>query len=747
MTAPLVDWLRGQDDETLAALLRLRPDLAVPPPADLTVLATRAGIRASVHRASDDLDTVALAVLEALVVADADHVAAERAEIARLLGPDVTAEALDAALAALRARALAWGPDEGLRVVPAARDVVPAYPGNLGRRAGGPAASSELPKSIAGLPPEERRVLDALIAGPPIGRSRSAAEPDSPVGRLLAKGLLIRLDTETVELPQQVGIALRGERPMGRIDATPPPLSTRERPVGQVDATAGGAAMELLRRVERLIELWGSAPPTVLRSGGLGVRDLRRTARELETDEAGAALIVEVALAADLLGQSDSPNPDWLPTSAADAWLAAGVEQRWVALARAWLELPRLPGLVGRRDDADRPINALSETLRRPVAPRDRRRVLSALADLPPGTAVTTPEALGDLLAWRAPRRGGRLRDEIVRWTLEEGTLLGAVALDALAEPGRALLAAPPGENGPVVAALRAVLPEPVETVLLQADLTAVAPGPLVTWLARELQLMADVESAGGATVYRFTEASVRRALDAGRSPADLKELLEARSSTPVPQALTYLVEDVGRRHGRLRGGVASAFLRSDDEVLLSEVLAHPETASLELRRIAPTVAVSPVALAELLDGLRAAGFSPAAEDASGGVLDLGPRGARTDPRRPRSRAVLADPSEERIDAVVTKMRAGDALAAARRGAGNAMPANGSSHTLATLQEAARARRQVWIGYVDGHGVQGERVLAPLTVGGGIVEGRDAVDGEVYRLPLHRITRIALIES
>jgi len=59
MPTPLVDWLRAQDDETLADLLRLRPDLAVPPPADLTVLATRAGIRASVHRACDELDTVA----------------------------------------------------------------------------------------------------------------------------------------------------------------------------------------------------------------------------------------------------------------------------------------------------------------------------------------------------------------------------------------------------------------------------------------------------------------------------------------------------------------------------------------------------------------------------------------------------------------------------------------------------------------------------------------------------------------
>ena len=103
MSTPLVDWLRAQDDATLAALVRLRPDLTVPPPADLTVLATRAGVRASVHRACDDLDTPTLAVLEALVVADADQTPVPRAEMARLLGPDVPGDALDTALATLRA--------------------------------------------------------------------------------------------------------------------------------------------------------------------------------------------------------------------------------------------------------------------------------------------------------------------------------------------------------------------------------------------------------------------------------------------------------------------------------------------------------------------------------------------------------------------------------------------------------------------------------------------------------------------
>ncbi|MCW0216108.1 MAG: helicase-associated domain-containing protein, partial [Pseudonocardia sp.] len=641
MPTSLVDWLRAQDDETLAALLRLRPDLAVPPPGDFTVLATRAAIRASVHRACDDLDTVTLAVLEALVLVDADSEPADRAGVAHLLGPDVPARALTASLAALRARALVWGEDHELRLVPAARDVVPHYPGNLGRRASGPAASSELPALLAAVVPEEQRVLDALIAGPPIGRSRSASDPSSPVGRLLTRGLLVRIDPETVELPLQVGVALRGDRPMGPIDATPPDPDTVARQPSVVDGTAGGAALELLRKVERLLEYWGRVPPPVLRSGGLGVRELRRAAREMEVDEPTAALLIEILLAADLIGESDSPNPEWTPTTAVDVWSVGGPEHRWAVLARAWLEMPRLPGLVGRRDDQDRPINVLSETLRRPLTVRDRRRVLNALADLPAGTSVRNPGGLADLLAWRAPRRGGRLRDEMVAWTLSEATVLGIVALDAITSPGRALLAALPEDPSPVVAALRATLPEPVDKILLQADLTAVAPGPLVPDLARELALLADVESGGGATVYRFTDASIRRALDAGRSASDVKSLLETHSSTPMPQGLTYLVEDVARRHGRLRGGIASAFLRSDDEVLLSEVIAHPQNASLELRRIAPTVAVSPVPLAELMDGLRAAGFSPAAEDASGGVLDLGVKGARTDPRRPR-RAAMA---------------------------------------------------------------------------------------------------------
>ncbi|WP_260471050.1 helicase-associated domain-containing protein, partial [Streptomyces sp. RP5T] len=95
---------------------------------------------------------------------------------------------------------------------------------------------------------------------------------------------------------------------------------------------------------------------------------------------------------------------------------------------------------------------------------------------------------------------------------------------------------------------LAPLLPEPPDHVLLQADLTAVAPGPLQRSLAEVLDVLADVESKGGATVYRFTPGSVRRALDAGQSASDLHAFLAAHARTPVPQPLTYLIDDVARR-------------------------------------------------------------------------------------------------------------------------------------------------------------------------------------------------------
>jgi hypothetical protein len=750
----LIDWLRAQDDQTLAALLVARPDLATPPPADMSVLAARAATRASVSRAAEGLDTFTLAVLDALIVTDADTAPVPVSRVVDTVGPDATEARVRDALDVLTRLALAWGADE-IAVVPAAREAGGTFPAGLGR----PSAAldgADIPALLADLAEPERRMLTTLAHGSPLGRTKDAnvavplAEARTPVQRLLAMGLLLRRDAETVELPRQVALAIRGDSPLGSVKLTEPTLNTKQHKASTVDATGAGEALEFLRRAETLVKLWSTEPPPVLKAGGLGVRDLRKLARDLDTDERGAGLVVEVLFGAGMVADSASATtPEWLPTTLVDPWLVASPPNQWATLAAAWLDLPRLPGLAGVRDAKDKVLAPLSDDLRRPPAPTERRRILSALAELRGGSGVASPDDLAAVLAWRAPRRGGRLRDEIVRWTLAEATTLGLVALGGMTAAGRALLE----DGGPATAAKRMAdsMPEPLDHVLVQADLTVVAPGPLEPVLAADMAAVADVESAGSATVYRVTDASVRRALDAGRTAEELHELFRTRSRTPVPQGLTYMIDDVSRRHGRLRGGTATSFLRCDDPVLLAEVAAHPAAARLELRRIAPTVLVSPVPLGDVLEELRGAGFAPVAEDAHGQVLDLRPAGLRLPaPARPR-RTVSGALSPERAQAMVDQLRSGDMAAGTRRGRTVSLAAGtgatDTAATLALLREAIEQHSQVWIDFVDSRGVASQRVVDPFRVGGGVLEGRDVTHGAVRQYPLHRITSASLVES
>ncbi|MET7450734.1 helicase-associated domain-containing protein [Streptomyces sp. NPDC005574] len=298
---------------------------------------------------------------------------------------------------------------------------------------------------------------------------------------------------------------------------------------------------------------------------------------------------------------------------------------------------------------------------------------------------------------------------------------------------------------------LAPLLPEPLEHVLLQADLTAVAPGPLRRPLADVLDVLGDVESKGGATVYRFTPASVRRALDAGRSASDLQSFLAAHSRTPVPQPLAYLIDDVARRHGHLRVGAASAYVRCDDDAQLSEILADKRAAGLGLRRLAPTVLAAQADPGTLLEGLRAMGFAPAAESAEGDVLIARAHAHRTPPRTAPEPVPEGPPVPDAtlLSAAIRAVRAGDLAATAPRRpsaapvAGGELPRTSSAETLATMQAAVLTGEALWIGYVNAEGAASQRVIAPVRVEGGFVTAYDHTADEVRTYPLHRVTGVA----
>jgi hypothetical protein len=457
----------------------------------------------------------------------------------------------------------------------------------------------------------------------------------------------------------------------------------------------------------------------------------------------------------------------FLPTKAYDLWRARGIAHRWEALVRSWLSMTRQPGLVGQRDERDRPINALSPEAERPGAPQARREALTALAELLPGTGPAVDDVIG-LLAWRAPRRA-RGRGSAHRDALDAAAMLGVSALGAITSYARPLLDGtgpddidplgirPGGGVVPIgegIRVLDALLPPPVDHVLLQADLSVVVPGPPEPELATELDLIADAESA---SMHRVTAGSVRRALDAGYSAGDLHALFRRRSRTPVPQGLTYLIDDVARQHGALRAGSAGSYLRSDDAALIAEALADKRLAGLSLRRLAPTVLISPMPAARLLSVLREAGFTPVAEDA-GGVTVLSRPKARRAPARTPGYARIIDQaaapalSGPRLAGVVEQIRHGDRVhRAARRPPVSVRAADGASasglamvqahgQAMAVLQQAVRDKARVWVGYVDAHGSNLSRLVRPVSLSAGYLRAEDDRTETLHTFALHRIT-------
>ncbi|MFH8578736.1 helicase-associated domain-containing protein [Streptomyces zaomyceticus] len=630
--------------------------------------------------------------------------------------------------------------------------------------------------------PDALAVLDRLVWGPPYGEV--TANPAPPVRWLRDRGLLLPVSPRTMVLPREVALHLRG----GRAHRAPEPLAPelgvqREYRPQVVDNAAAGQAQLALATVEELLKSWDRGGPQVLRAGGLAVRDLKRTAAALDVPEETAAFWLELCYAAGLLASDGEADERYAPTPAYDDWLDLPPAERWAVLVSPWLTATRAPGLVGGQDAKGRTLSVLGPDLDRAAAPEVRHRVLGLLATLPPGSAVE-PESLFARLRWERPLRGaaqaraedaeaqagavpGDLRSRLARWTLAEAELLGLTGRGALSGPARALLnlplaeaasAAEPGGGveltvaaGRAATLLAPLLPEAVDHVLLQADLTAVAPGPLRRPLADALAVLADVESKGGATVYRFTPGSVRRALDSGQTATDLHEFLKAHSRTPVPQPLAYLVDDVARRHGHLRVGAASAYVRCDDDTVLGEILADRRSSSLGLRRIAPTVLAAQTDPASLLEGLRSMGYAPAAESAEGDVLITRADAYRTGTRTAPVPVPDGPPAPDAtlLGAAVRAIRAGDRAATVVRKepaaptAAGSLPRTSAAETLATVQAAAMTGSAVWIGYVNAEGAASQRVIAPVRVEGGFVTGYDHTADEVRTYPLHRITGVA----
>jgi len=221
-----------------------------------------------------------------------------------------------------------------------------------------------------------------------------------------------------------------------------------------------------------------------------------------------------------------------------------------------------------------------------PAAAELRAALIAAAAD-PTASTVDDPTALAELAIWQRPYAFGdpatAPERAIACW--QEAALLGVTGAGAVTDVGRALL-----DGADDVTGVLGDVGTTQRTVRVQADLTAVVAGSPHADLTALLDLAANAESRGVARTWRFSPASVRRALDAGHTADSLLDALTKAAAGELPQPLRYLIADVVRRHGSVRATAVACCLRSDDATLLGEIAADRRLRTLGLRPLAPTV-------------------------------------------------------------------------------------------------------------------------------------------------------------
>lgn len=714
MSSPsFAEELRGRGDTSLAELFAARPDLLSPVPSDISALAARANSLPSLFRARDVLTQWQFDVLTAMMLLAEPF---SEIEVLQLVGKEAIKT-----VELLWTRGFTYKDGEKYRIPSNVRAVIGDFPAGLG-----PISTKKLNmKDLKSAPDGAMQLLERMTWGPPRGQVADVKKANANIKWLLENNFLIAVDSQNLLMPREVGIHLRGGKIFKELLPNEPTLTGTSRTQKSVDQAAIANISTFIRWAEELAHNWSDEPPTALRSGGLGVRDLKATAEHLGVDEDCAAFVAEILYLAGLI--VIDTDDQILPTASFDAWLSREPEERWHNLVTLWISTSRVAGLIGKADGKN--VAALGPELDRSTIAALKEivlRVLSTSTQIDPDL-----DSLVTLTTWLTPTRANR---EYIQWILREAEWLGITGQGALSSFGKALLE---GEE----LGVNEALPQPVDHILIQGDNSAIAPGPLTVDLANMIGTIADIESRGGATVYRFSEGSIRRGLDHGQTGDMIKDFLKKVSKTPVPQPLEYLINDVSKRHGRLRVGVGSSYIRCEDEGLIQQIVHDKKLEDIHIRKLAPQVLISETDLHDLVIALRDAGYLPAIENETG-ILVSAPaiRRAKSRPKPPRIVGDPTSPTPALISAAVKALRAGDKATANKP---KALPRTTANETLDILNQYIEEQASLTIGYADNNGGVTQKLIDPISISLGTLVARDHGTGEVAYFRIPRITGVA----
>lgn len=277
---------------------------------------------------------------------------------------------------------------------------------------------------------------------------------------------------------------------------------------------------------------------------------------------------------------------------------------------------------------------------------------------------------------------------------------------------------------------IEAHLPKVQERIILQGDLSIIAPGPLPTSLEQKLRKFAETESVSLASTYRLSPLSVCHGLELGLSISDIETTLADASGKPLPQPVAYLLKEVATRFGRLTLVEGSTFeartlIRSEDNILLAEIGNDQRLRPFGFTRPSASAIASRFEPSVVYFGLRECGYLAIRKDSEGRVIS---------PIETTEPTAVLDASGQNSDAI-ERLRSADA----------ASLDSGDDETLVRQIQLAirnKAKLSITVALADGNRVTVE--LVPSSVANGRMRGRD-IKAQVERtLPLTTIVTLTL---
>ncbi|MFD9668434.1 helicase-associated domain-containing protein [Rhodococcus sp. NPDC059968] len=659
----LLTHLRSLDESRLAAVLRRRPEaLSLPWPADIADLAERLHGQESIVLAYTRLPQPHTEVLGALTLVEQLGLPVTAAGASTWLGSDP--EVVQPFLDDLHERALTLVTPDGEITTPAQFPAVGAGLGQPVRvlleditleklralaaklKVRGDGSKKVVvdrlatylcdPEAVRTLvdaaPPAERDLLlecaeqgAALEYFPMYFGSYPATAREQPGHWAVARGVLWPSYDGAAFMPLEVSLALRGVRWRLPFHPEPPPLAHHSVPTEHADAEAASRLLRMIERVSALVDAATTEPIPLIKSGAVGMRTLRTFARNWDVEADELRLAVELALATAVLAPAPAPappksrgrkrpppqpSPGLIPGPAVSAWQSADAATRGRALLETWWQSDSSV-LMDSTVTAELGDTAVYRHL--------RHELVDVYATLAHGQGVSDIAELAGLLGWRAPLIGEDIVGDVLAAAVHEAELLGLLALGAATALCRGL------HTGTLASATSELMSGAHTSAVIGADLTAVVLGPPATALSRFLDSVADRESHGAATTWRFTPGSIRTAFDRGSTARDLIGELTSIAPAGLPQALEYLIGDVARTHGQVGVVELGCAVIADDSTLLVELVGNRKLGKLGLATLAPTVVASRSDAGTTLSALRMAGYAPVVREVDGSVLISAP--------------------------------------------------------------------------------------------------------------------------